>query len=190
MHTDDDLRAAMLALASQLLDDKSLDETLRNMAQIACHAVPGCRDASVTLLRDGKAYISVHTNPDTTAPSVTFPLVVRGEVIGELSFHAGDGEHFDETTAEMMTLLAEQAAIVAVNALAHASAIALALQLEEAMASRAVIEQAKGVLMARERCTPDDAFDMLRRASQRSNTKLREVAQQIVDGVTRSETPG
>ncbi|MCU1463578.1 MAG: hypothetical protein JWO37_3653 [Acidimicrobiales bacterium] len=190
MPTDDDLRAAMLALAGLLLDDKGLEETLRHMAQIACRAVPGCRDAGVMLLRDGKAYVTVHTNPGATSPSVTFPLVVRNEVIGELSFHSGDGEHFDETTAEMMTLLAEQAAIVAVNALAHASAIALAQQLEEAMASRAVIEQAKGVLMARERCAPDEAFDMLRRASQRSNTKLRDIAQQIVDGVSRSETPG
>jgi transcriptional regulator with GAF, ATPase, and Fis domain len=190
MPTDDDLQAAMTALAGLLLDDKSLEETLRHMAQIACHAVPGCRDAGVTLLRDGKAYVSVHTNRENTSPSITFALVVRDEVIGELSFHSGDGEHFDAETAEVMTLLAEHAAIVAANALAHASAIALAQQLEEAMASRAVIEQAKGVLMARERCNPDEAFDMLRRASQRSNTKLRDIAQQIVDGVTRSETPG
>ena len=45
-----------------------------------------------------------------------------------------------------------------------------------------MIEQAKGMLMARspER-SPDDAFDILRRASQRENVKLRDVAQRIVD---------
>jgi hypothetical protein len=188
--TDDDLRAAMMALAGLLLDDRSLEETLRHMAQVACHAVRGCLDAGVALLRDGKPYVSVHTHPGIASPSITFPLVVRGEIIGEFSFHAGDGEHFDEDTLELMTLLAEQAATIAANAMAHASAVTLAQQLEDAMASRAVIEQAKGVLMARERCTPDDAFDMLRRASQRSNMKLRDIAQQIVDGVSRSETPG
>ena len=51
------------------------------------------------------------------------------------------------------------------------------------MASRAVIEQAKGILMAQRDCSADEAFDMLRRASQRENVKLRDVAQRIVGSV-------
>jgi len=43
-----------------------------------------------------------------------------------------------------------------------------------------VIEQAKGILMFYERCTADEAFDMLRRASQRSNVPVREIAAEIV----------
>jgi AmiR/NasT family two-component response regulator len=43
-----------------------------------------------------------------------------------------------------------------------------------------VIEQAKGLLMGSERCTPDEAFDILRRASQRRNVKLRDIAEQLV----------
>jgi len=54
-------------------------------------------------------------------------------------------------------------------------------QLREALASRDVIGQAKGILMAREVCTPDEAFDILRRGSQRTNRKLRDVAQDLVD---------
>ena len=46
--------------------------------------------------------------------------------------------------------------------------------------SQPVIEQAKGVLMAESRCTADQAFDMLRRASQRQNIKVRDLATQIV----------
>ncbi len=53
--------------------------------------------------------------------------------------------------------------------------------LDEAMRSRAVIEQAKGILMARSSLDPDEAFDMLRRASQRENRKLRDVATDLVD---------
>lgn len=50
------------------------------------------------------------------------------------------------------------------------------------MRSRAVIEQAKGVLMARSTdISPDEAFDLLRRASQRENVKLRDIAQRIVE---------
>ena len=54
--------------------------------------------------------------------------------------------------------------------------------LRRAMESRAVIEQAKGILMAQSPSFgPDEAFEVLRRASQRENVKLREIAQRIVD---------
>ena len=49
------------------------------------------------------------------------------------------------------------------------------------MESRAVIEQAKGILMAAQRCDPDAAFDILVRASQNQNRKLRAIAAEIVD---------
>jgi AmiR/NasT family two-component response regulator len=48
------------------------------------------------------------------------------------------------------------------------------------MSSRATIEQAKGLLMGSEGCTADGAFDILRRASQRQNVKLRDIAEQLV----------
>ena len=54
--------------------------------------------------------------------------------------------------------------------------------LQEALHSRDVIGQAKGILMIREGVDEDGAFDILRRASQRMNLKLREIAQQVVDG--------
>jgi hypothetical protein len=52
--------------------------------------------------------------------------------------------------------------------------------LRNQLASQPVIEQAKGIIMANTRCDQDQAFDILRRASQRTNVKLREVARQIV----------
>ncbi|MDQ3641569.1 MAG: ANTAR domain-containing protein, partial [Actinomycetota bacterium] len=55
-------------------------------------------------------------------------------------------------------------------------------QLAQAMQSRAVIEQAKGILMGRSpQMTADEAFDVLRKASQRENVKVRDIAQRIVD---------
>lgn len=49
-------------------------------------------------------------------------------------------------------------------------------QLRHAIDSRPVIDQARGILMATHGCTPEQAWHVLREASQRSNTKLREVA--------------
>jgi AmiR/NasT family two-component response regulator len=55
--------------------------------------------------------------------------------------------------------------------------------MQTAMQSRAVIEQAKGILMAQRCCGPEEAFDLLVRLSQESRNKLRDVAQGLVDRV-------
>ena len=74
---------------------------------------------------------------------------------------------------------------VAVGIAARLSADAvLTAQLRAALASRAVIDQAIGVIMAEQRCTTDEAFAVLRTASQNRNVKLRQVAQDIVTGIT------
>ena len=49
-----------------------------------------------------------------------------------------------------------------------------------------VIEQAKGIIMAQQRCRPQEAFVLLRRASQRTNIKVHVLAAKIVEQVTAS----
>ena len=58
--------------------------------------------------------------------------------------------------------------------------VSLAARLEAQLASMPVIEQAKGVQMARQGCDADQAFDLLCRAAQRSNLPVSELAEQIV----------
>jgi hypothetical protein len=60
----------------------------------------------------------------------------------------------------------------------HDSAFA---RLQARLESLPVIEQAKGVLMAQAGCDPEKAFDILRRASQRTNVKVRDLAADVVD---------
>ena len=60
----------------------------------------------------------------------------------------------------------------------HNSAFARLQARQETMA---VIEQAKGIIMAQQRCGPDEAFDVLRRASQQANVKLHVLAARIVE---------
>ncbi len=57
-------------------------------------------------------------------------------------------------------------------------------QMEEAVETRDVIGQAKGILMAREHINADEAFELLRQSSQRLNIKLRALAQQVANDVT------
>lgn len=68
------------------------------------------------------------------------------------------------------------------NARAYWDLHEVASGLPAAMRSRAVIEQAKGKLMATEGCSADEAFTLLARTSQRDNVKLRELARRIVEG--------
>jgi AmiR/NasT family two-component response regulator len=63
----------------------------------------------------------------------------------------------------------------------YESAVERAGHLQAALDSRAVIDQAKGILMERFKMTADQAFQALARISMESNTKVREVAQRIVD---------
>ncbi len=62
-------------------------------------------------------------------------------------------------------------------------------QLRQAIASRPVIDQARGILMATYGCTSDEAWHILREASQLSNTKLRAVAESLTACAAAEGTP-
>jgi len=114
--------------------------------------------------------------------TLSLPLFADGAGVGALNRYAATTEGFSVEDEETGTDLAAAASNVLANASAYWDARNLGEQLTEAMKSRAEIEQAKGILMAQSPgITADDAFDLLRRASQRENMKLREVARRIVD---------
>ena len=72
-------------------------------------------------------------------------------------------------------------------AIAYYSSRDLADQMRSAMRSRALIEQAKGVLVAQEQVSPDRAFELLVARSQSANRKLRDVAAAVVEAAGRGE---
>jgi AmiR/NasT family two-component response regulator len=76
---------------------------------------------------------------------------------------------------------ADQLAAAILSVDAYRSTAKLARDMAEAMRSRAVIEQAKGILMADHQIDAEAAFKQLVRLSQHANVKLREVAQRIVE---------
>ncbi|MFB1041986.1 ANTAR domain-containing response regulator [Streptomyces chrestomyceticus] len=63
-------------------------------------------------------------------------------------------------------------------------------QLRQALDSRPVIDQARGILMATESCTAEQAWDILRQTSQHTNTKVYEVAGEVVASATGAVVPG
>jgi GAF domain-containing protein len=114
--------------------------------------------------------------------SLSVPLPYQGAWIGALNIYSSRPNAFSSPESLAAGLGAAEAIAVAVaNADAHAQLADQARNMRIAMESRAVIEQAKGVLMAQRHVDPEQAFEILRQASQRYNRKLREIAVGIVE---------
>lgn len=222
---------ALRALATFLITDAPVGETLQRVARLTTDALQGAEIAGIAMLgADGRPTTGVYT--DETSPEVdqaqydsgrgpcldawrerrtvrvddmaavadrypefsrlalkygipstlSFGLVAGGEGIGALNLYARHVGAFTNEDEELGEELAAAAATVLANANAYWSAFELSEGLTEAMRSRAVIEQAKGIVMAGSpELDADGAFDLLRRASQRENVKLRDIAQRIVE---------
>ena len=106
-----------------------------------------------------------------------------GGPVGGINLYARHPNAFSDDDKTAATLLAAFAG--ALTALAYERTEAL--HLREALQSRDMIGQAKGILMAREKVTADEAFELLRKASQALNRKLRDLAEEIA---TTGELPG
>ncbi len=111
--------------------------------------------------------------------NLSFPLKSDGWA-GALNIYAISEGAFDDEARGLGEIYAAQTTIALRNAQIYDAARALARQLDEALTSRDVIGQAKGILMEREQVNPDEAFGMLVTLSQNANIKLREVAQRVV----------
>lgn len=112
--------------------------------------------------------------------SMSIPVPLQREVSAALNVYSTDRHAFDDATVELGTTFAAYAGVALANMHLYQAQGRVAEQLQQAMQSRAVIEQAKGILMGKRRCTPQQAFDMLVRLSQDTNRKLREVAETLV----------
>jgi hypothetical protein len=118
---------------------------------------------------------------------LALPLFAAGNP-GALNLYAHYPQAFGAVDRARALLLAALAALAFTAARNHEVDELREANLHAALASREVIGQAQGILIERERVTADQAFDMLRRASQHLNLKLRDVAQTLVDTGEKPDT--
>jgi len=107
------------------------------------------------------------------------PLAITGRTVGALNLYSCEDRLFADVDVDAAQLFANRAAVVLANATAYANTEATNYHLQVALEHARIIGRAQGVIMARENCGSDAAFDTLRRASQRTNRKLREIAEDI-----------
>jgi GAF domain-containing protein len=114
--------------------------------------------------------------------SLSVPLAIDedAQVTGALNIYARRLDAFDEVSRSVATRFAPYAAVAAGNLYAYQSARDMADNLQTALESRAVIDQAKGILMERYKVTADQAFQLLVRASMTTNRKLRDIAADLI----------
>ncbi|PNV36978.1 antitermination regulator [Streptomyces sp. DH-12] len=103
-----------------------------------------------------------------------FLLYTREEELGALNMYSRKPGMFTEDSETAGWLLASHAAVAFATARTGE-------QLREAIATRHLIGEAMGILMGRHHLAEDQAFDLLRTRSQRTNTKLRDVARQVCE---------
>ena len=117
------------------------------------------------------AYRSVHA----------LPLRLRGEAIGAMNLFHGQPGALPEADLALGQALADVATIGILSERAIRSSELVTEQLQTALNSRVIIEQAKGVLAQRGNLTMAAAFDRLRSYARTHNTRLSEVARQVVE---------
>ena len=112
--------------------------------------------------------------------SLSVPLPVREGVSGALNIYGREADVFDEQSRSLATKFAPYAAVAAGNLFEYQTARELADNLQRALESRAVIDQAKGILMERHKLTADQAFQLLAHVSMQANVKVRAIAEHLV----------
>ncbi len=116
---------------------------------------------------------------------LSLPLLLPNQVVGAINVYAHDKDVFDEHAAELGELFAKPAAVAVHNAQILADALSLTVQLQTALSTRPVIDQAIGLIRGRTGRSVEEAFTHLREISQAEHRKLADVAQQIVDEAVR-----
>jgi GAF domain-containing protein len=120
--------------------------------------------------------------------SMSYPLINDDHAIGALNLYAFEPSAPGGAMQARAAQIAEHAAGALALALRMAERGEVIDNLRLALTSRSIIDQAIGILMAQQRCDSRAAFDLLRKASQGRNTKLRDVAALILAGVEAGAT--
>ena len=111
---------------------------------------------------------------------VSLPMTMESKTMGALNVYSRKVDAFGPAEVSLAEVIAGHASLATQVTATLQGQRDLAEQLRMAMASRAAIEQAKGIIMATTRCRPDDAFQRLVEQSQHEQRKLRDVAAGLV----------
>ncbi len=111
---------------------------------------------------------------------LALPLAIHGDENAVLTLFSREADQFDELAYDVVLLLTLNAGVAFDNASLYHDSNRLVGQLQMALHTRSLVGRAQGLLMRHLSQDSEQAFDTLRRASQNSNTKLRDLAALVV----------
>jgi len=199
-HRPPTLAAAYATLNDLLLEAPSVRDFIGDLAALAASIVPGTR-CVIALRRvrigptapaddrgDEDQERSDQNPPDMTpqavAGEVSIPLRVNGSDIGTLRIFPETRRTFTAAELDLLRAFARQAVVALTLLLRQSAHTVLDAELQDALATRAVIDQALGVLMHARKISSRQAFELLRQASQTSNRKVSTVAAEVIQAMT------
>jgi GAF domain-containing protein len=109
------------------------------------------------------------------------PLVLDDRRIGSLDIYSCEPREWSEDAVDAALVLADIGAAFVVNASELAQRQRTTAQLQTALNTRVVIEQAKGVLAERLGISPDEAFQQIRASARSHGTKVRDLCRRVID---------
>ncbi|WP_116995447.1 GAF and ANTAR domain-containing protein [Desertimonas flava] len=142
---------------------------------------------SADLAGDDRGRFDAGTGSEGARGVISAPISVGDDSSGALTIYTAPGRRLDDRADLVALMLAAQASVAVGWSLARHTYQAQADAWERALASRDLIGQAKGVLMAQRGISADEAFELMRTTSQRQNVKVRDIADHVT---THQRLPG
>ena len=121
--------------------------------------------------------------------TLSIPLVVSGDGLGALNIYCHHEYGFPAADERLAAQLGSCASVALVNARTYWRAARLADQLQQALYTRGIVEQATGILIAQRRCSAEHAHHLLTAAAQHNRLTLTEVATDLVQRTSTRQAP-
>ncbi len=155
-----------------------------------CHSA--WLDTEPVLSHDVKAdgrwpQLAHHLHGEPVRGALAVPIQLGHDLIGSLNAYT-ETEDVSKSLLRVLELLGTAVAAILHEVDQRSELESLAQNLQEALTSRAAIDQAKGIVMAKYGCGPDEAFQRLVRLSSETNIKLRDIARMMVDAAASGRT--
>ncbi len=229
---------SLIETAGTLVSDQDLEQTLRQLLELACSALPGGDEGGITLIEpegprtaiatsdialsvDSMHYAAATSGPGLEAyrrqqvvridftsgddrwpeftaaaaahglnSTLSVPLVVDGDGLGALNLYSRRRQGFTAADERLAVNLGGCASVALGNVRAHWRTARLADQLQQALSTRGVIDQATGILIAQHGWTAGHAFHLLTATAQRNRLSVTDVAADLVQRASAAEESG
>jgi GAF domain-containing protein len=167
-----------------------VDETQYEAGEGPClHAIADGKSHEVPDVSKDDKYpeFSESASKQGVQSALALPLKSDEKVTGAMNLYSRQKEAFDQELVKLAEAFATHVAAAIGNIDSYKKAVELAENLQQAMESRATIEQAKGMIMLQRKCTDEEAFQTLVAASQARNQKLRDIAAEVVEAAMKDD---